>query len=95
MNNNVAHIEPANFNAVRPTARAVADLYIRQFHLGGRTTRDPVPDDALPAFAETTGATHRFDFTTATGATGTIWLGAAASGGWQVKARQRAAATAS
>jgi hypothetical protein len=83
--NDKAIIESANFNAVRPTARAVADLYLRQFHPGGRADRDPVAIDAdvMPV----PGVTHRFDFKTASGKLGTIFLGEAAGGGWQVKAR--------
>lgn len=80
-----AAIEPANFNAVRPTPRAVADLYLRQFHPGARANRDPVAVDVQPV----PGATHRFDFTTASEKPGTIFLGEAVSGGWQVKAKLR------
>ncbi|WP_175857904.1 hypothetical protein [Burkholderia anthina] len=80
-----ADIEPANFTAVRPTARAIGDFYLQKFHPGARASRDPVPLDT-PLLS---GATHRFDFTTATGAAGTLYLGIAASGGWEVKARKR------
>jgi hypothetical protein len=80
-------IEPANFSAVRPTARAVADQYLKQFHPGARASRDPIALDTQPM----PGITHRFDFTTASGSSRSIYLGEAAGGGWQVKARQRTA----
>jgi hypothetical protein len=78
-------IEPVNYTAVRPTPRAVADIYLKQFHPGARGDRDPVQLEEAPV----PGATHRFDFRTISGTAETLYLGEAANGGWQVKARQR------
>jgi hypothetical protein len=80
-------IEPVNYTAVRPTPRAVADCYLKQFHPGARGDRDPIRVDETPV----PGASHRFDFRTISGASETLYLGEATSGGWQVKARQRGA----
>lgn len=87
MNTATNAIEQVNYKAVRPSPRAAADAYLKTFHPGARGHRDPVSIDDAPI----EGATHRFEFVTISGATETLYLGEAASGGWLVKGRQRAA----
>jgi hypothetical protein len=87
MNTAAGNIEPVNFTAVRPTPLAIAEFYLKQFHPGARIDRGPVALDNPPV----EGATHRFDFRTISSGTQTAYLGEAASGGWLVKARERAA----
>jgi hypothetical protein len=79
------HIEPANFTAVRPTGRAVAELYLKQLQPGARISGDPAPIDAEACVL--LGATHRIDFTAISGEPMALYLGQPATGGWQVKAK--------
>jgi hypothetical protein len=79
-------IEEVTYKAVRPSPRSAADAYLKMFYPGARGHRDPVSIDDAPI----AGATYRFEFVTISGATETLYLGEAASGGWLVKGRQRA-----
>ena len=84
---NAGHIEASNFTAVRPTARAVAALYLKQFHPGARSHGDPVSIDESPV----KGVSMQSHFETASGELMAMYLGEAPGGGWKVNARARIA----